>query len=246
MIRHVCKGCDTVLWSSNRLAGLPIKCEICRHENEVPHQSSDELPPRQRRRSAPRRASGAVVPLLIVVLAVMGVAGAFGVFAVAALATGRGPVAEPLTQTYTSKDRRTQIQVPRSWTEQPMEFSEEGELKVASWGGDACVKLLTEDKVILGQPMTRDEYGRVVIEGLKRNLDGPPTVTGPAAIKVNGRPALRYEVSGQVDGTPALFLMTIVEGESHFHQVVALTTSKNAESNRELLERITATFREVH
>src|SRR2546421_9099393 len=56
---------------------------------------------------SPRRSSGAVVPVLIGVLAVMGVAGAFGVFAVGAWATGRGPSAEPLTQTYTSKDRRT-------------------------------------------------------------------------------------------------------------------------------------------
>lgn len=246
MIRHVCKGCDTVLWSSNRLAGLPIKCEHCRHENEVPRESSDELPLRHRRRAAPRRASRSLVPVLVVLLAVMGVVGVGGVFAVGAWAMSRDQADDPLTQTYTSKDRRTQIQVPSSWTERPMEFMEEGELKVVSWGGDACVKLLTEGKVILGQPVTRDEYGRIVIEGLKRNMDGYPTVTGPVVMTVNGRPALRYEVSGRVEGTPALFLMTIVEGESHFHQVVALTTSRNSQSNRALLERISATFTEVH
>src|SRR4051812_23058415 len=136
MIRHVCKGCDTVLWSSNRLAGLPIKCEHCRHENEVPQKSSDELPLRsRRRRAAPRRASRSFVPVLVVLLAVLVVAGVGGVFAVGAWAMSRGQADEALTQTYTSKDRRTQIQVPSSWTERPMEFMEEGELKVASWRG---------------------------------------------------------------------------------------------------------------
>jgi len=44
-------------------------------------------------------------------------------------------------------------------------------------------------------------------------------------------------------GRPAVFLLTVVEARDHFHQVTAVMTGDADE--RELLERITATFSEL-
>src|SRR4051812_4335186 len=64
LIRHRCGGCEAVLWSSARLVGLPIRCEICRRDNEVPPESSDEA--RGPRGRPPRpRPRGSILPLLV-------------------------------------------------------------------------------------------------------------------------------------------------------------------------------------
>src|SRR5437879_5835817 len=128
MIRYVCAGCDTVVWSSSRLAGLPIKCEICRFENVVPDESSDETPLRSRRRysaprPAPRRRASVMGPVLIV-LAVVGVVGlGAGAWRFAERAYQR-ELNGPLDRTVKSKDGNSQIQVPAAWKDVPFEFME--------------------------------------------------------------------------------------------------------------------------
>src|SRR5262245_45102643 len=140
MIRYLCGGCDSVLYSAYRLAGLPIKCELCRFENLVPHESSDEQPRAFRRRPAPppiappqRRSS--MVPLMIglaFVLVVVGVAVTFGVYSLqrSRPMAGQGE-GSSLTRTFEANDGRSQLQVPGEWRELSLGFGE-GQLKVGT------------------------------------------------------------------------------------------------------------------
>jgi hypothetical protein len=186
-----------------------------------------------------------VGPVLIGLLVLFAGTGLTGAVAVRVWSLRGSPTDEPLTRTVVAKDGRSQIQVPADWEDQPMPLLEDGELKVAPWPDDLCVKVLTEPKRILGQTMAHSEYARLVTDNMKRKMQGFPQVSGPHPMTVNGRPALRYELTGRVEDVSALFLLTVVEGGDHFHQVLAVSTIRAAERGRPLLERITATFREV-
>src|SRR5262249_13733577 len=102
MIRYLCGGCDTVLWSAYRLAGLPIKCERCRFDNVVRHGSSDEQPRAYRRRRpaplpAPPPPQSSMIPLMIGLVFVLAAAGAGVTLVVYAVQSGRpAPVNDPL------------------------------------------------------------------------------------------------------------------------------------------------------
>src|SRR4051794_15753015 len=134
MIRHVCPGCETVLGSSSRVAGLPIRCLHCRFEVTVPHDSTEEMPRHYRsvRRPAPPRSAPWVLPVAAGIAVLFGTACLTGVVAYAAHRMNVHPADEPLAKAVRAKDGRSQLQVPVSWIDQPLDFLEEGELKVGT------------------------------------------------------------------------------------------------------------------
>src|SRR5262245_49138918 len=101
MIRHRCEGCETPLWSSPTLIGLPIKCEICRHENVVPPEAPAA-------RAGSRRLRRSVMPLVFgLSLAIVVVCAAVGV---GAYVLGRSPKTEgPSTPARESSLRLTVV-----------------------------------------------------------------------------------------------------------------------------------------
>lgn len=226
MVRHDCPARESDPWSPPNFAD-------CSHQQEA-------ADPAQVWPGASRRAFRFwAVATAVLAGALLGI----GLATFARTTAGQPAAREPLSKRYETKNGWGELRVPDGWVEKAFAALEEGELKVGSGADDACVKVLTEPKVILGQPMNRDEYARQVADVVKRNLEGV-SVSGPRSVRVGDRPAVCYELTGRVSGIAVLFLVTVVEGERHFHQIVAVSSSSRAGANRPLLEEITLSFRE--
>lgn len=65
--------------------------------------------------------------------------------------------------------------------------------------------------------------------------------TGVSA--VNGRSAVQYEMRGEVDGVPIVYLHTTVQGTDDYYQVVGWTTESSYRENEDVLRDVVGSFR---
>lgn len=60
---------------------------------------------------------------------------------------------------------------------------------------------------------------------------------------INGRSAVQYEIRGEVDGVPIVYLHTTVQGTDDYYQVVGWTAESSYRENEDLLRNIIGSFR---
>lgn len=75
--------------------------------------------------------------------------------------------------------------------------------------------------------------------GVAQAQDATPTAT----TSLNGLNARQYEVRGQIDGQPVVYLHTTVEGSNTYYQVVAWTAADDYEAAKGELQTIVGSFR---
>ncbi len=60
---------------------------------------------------------------------------------------------------------------------------------------------------------------------------------------INGRSAVQYEIRGEVDGVPTVYLHTTVQGTDNYYQVVGWTTESSYRENADVLRNTIGSFR---
>ncbi len=101
--------------------------------------------------------------------------------------------------------------------------------------------VVSEDKAELSQFGLEDnaEQYRWLIE---RQLSDYETSVRTGVEQINGDPAVQYEIRGQVDGTPVVYLHTTVQGDDSYYQVVGWTSRDRYADNKEVLQGIVESF----
>lgn len=84
-----------------------------------------------------------------------------------------------------------------------------------------------------------EQYRWLIREELDRFDGETPTKTD----SIDGNSAVQYEIRGQVDGVPVVYLHTTVKGDSDYYQVVGWTTADSYRDNQEILQGIIKSFR---
>ncbi len=69
------------------------------------------------------------------------------------------------------------------------------------------------------------------------------SATEPAALTIDGHPALQDELTGTENDTNVVFLHTTVDDGDHFQQILAWTLKSRWQEQNQLLREITGTFR---
>jgi hypothetical protein len=69
------------------------------------------------------------------------------------------------------------------------------------------------------------------------------SATEPAALTIDGHPALQDELAGTENGTSVVFLHTTVDDGDYFQQILAWTLKSRWQQQNQLLREITGTFR---
>ncbi len=102
--------------------------------------------------------------------------------------------------------------------------------------------VLSESAAVLDQFSLDDnseQYRRLIEEELD-SFEGQER-TGVTSI--DGRPAVQYELRGEVDGVPIVYLHTTIEGTNDYYQVVGWTTESSYRENEDVLRNVIGSFR---
>src|ERR1700693_5930413 len=89
--------------------------------------------------------------------------------------------------------------------------------------------VLVEDKEDLRDPSLEKYFGIIQKQMLKRVEDAKSS--DAATMSINGHSAMQSQIKGFVDDYKVVYLLTVVEGETHYYQMIAWTSATKFAKN---------------
>lgn len=165
---------------------------------------------------------------------------ALAVSSIAIASKTPGSIIGPSEQeTFLSLNGEFQVTADDSWSVQH-DLNEEADLSIANLFEEKYLIVLSERKSDFDAGYTLDDFSALVEESFAGG-DALPVLSKPADI--GGYEAKQFEYEEDVDGYDVTYLVTAIETEEHFHQVIAWAlTDEFQELEQELLE-VTASFK---
>ncbi len=142
----------------------------------------------------------------------------------------------------TSKDGAIQITVPNGWVV-TTDLNDKAALQTAEPDKMLYLIVLTYNKS--DHPsMTLESLVDITLKEIKEQVANPRAV-GPTSLKIDGLPAIQHEVYGNFEVYGVVFKNTVVETPKHFQQIVVWTTQAAYAEDKETLENIITSFKQV-
>lgn len=147
------------------------------------------------------------------------------------------------TKIVKSTDGFSQITVPESWSETTT-LNEAAVIQVANAAAEKYLIVISEPKEDFSENTTVDDYYNIILENFKTGLENA-NLHPPVKTTVNGKKALQFEVQGEVNKIKAAYIVTIVETDKNFHQIMSWTLQSRYEKNKAELLDVVSSFKEV-
>ena len=141
-----------------------------------------------------------------------------------------------------SKNGQIQVEVPSSWKTQ-RDLHDNPDLQVANVWEDNYLIVLSDNKADFDD-LTLEEHSDETRQILLESVDNIQISRGPILLEINGQPAVQYEIRGSIDKTKVVYLHTTIEGQDHFHQLIAWTLPSKFSKNRPAMESVINSFQE--
>jgi hypothetical protein len=149
---------------------------------------------------------------------------------------------DDLGSTVIARDGLSQIRPATGWVELP-ELHDEATIE---WGNkllEEYLIVLTEPRAAFNRGINLDEYANLNLTRMRTVVKGV-SVTGPKRITLGGDKAVQYEVTGSIDFVDIGYVVTYIEGDKAYHQLLAWTLLRSFSEKKPKLRKVTSTFRE--
>jgi len=144
------------------------------------------------------------------------------------------------TQRIESDNGLVEMTVPQSWKRQ--ELSEDAIIQLGNLYAEAYLIVIAESKLELtGYDLK--SFADAVLENMSSSLLNSE-IRHISNSSVNGLSAIQYRVAGNVDDVDIVYLVTIVEGKEHFHQLLAWSLASRISGNEDDFNYAIRSFRE--
>lgn len=141
----------------------------------------------------------------------------------------------------TSQDGALQLRVPSSWD--AAELNPVAAVQVGDNDTEAYGVVVQDPRRPLND-YSLARFAGTQMQELVSDL-GLASVAGPETVQVDGKDALQYRLKGLFDGVEVVYLYTFVETPDRFLKVVTWSLASRFEENRETLERVSTSVREL-
>lgn len=176
---------------------------------------------------------------------VLGALLALAVLALSACGGGSEPTPKntnALTKTITSEGGNLQMKIPDSWREDES-LNASADLQASNRVQEAYALVIADSKQDFGNRTLKD-FAEIAKENFLKGIT-TPTLSEPRSLTINGKEAVRYQIDGTADNVKVTYLLTLMETESRYLQVIAWSLPEQLTKNRPVLESVTASVREL-
>ena len=139
-----------------------------------------------------------------------------------------------------SPDGRFQLTVPGGWSERPA-LHESATIKAANLLQETYVIVLTDNKSDFADDTDLDKFTEVTRRQMLRKATDADA-TEPVPVSINGIDGRQYELDGIVNNIKVSYLVTALETESNYHQIVTWTLQSRKAKNHDALLEVTRSF----
>jgi uncharacterized RDD family membrane protein YckC len=148
------------------------------------------------------------------------------------------------SEIYLSKDKQFQITVPSSWSNDS-DLHQEADISLSNRYAEKYFIVLSESKQEFDNETTLADYEKIVEDHFVAEMNNKEFVMEPSKRVINGNSAIQFSFHITVDDLPVTYLVTVVETQSHFHQLVAWTLEDQYSNLQVELDQIVESFQEA-
>ena len=145
--------------------------------------------------------------------------------------------------TMASDDKKAEITIPASMSYE-LELSPDADIQASRMQQEEYMMVLREGKDTFADNFTLTDYYTAVTDSMSQALLNA-TLTEPKEIEVNGQPAVQFELSGEIDKIKISYLITLVETDGNFTQLLFWTLQNRMDEKRDMFINAASTFKEV-
>lgn len=143
---------------------------------------------------------------------------------------------------YTSYSGRFEMRLPYDW-EWDYELVDEAQLCASNFESEKYISVIEDYKSNLSAGLSVEGYFEYVKQNIQRVADNV-VIEGPFLTQLDGKNAAQYIASGYFDDQEIAYLITIIDGEECFYQIMAWTLGELFEQYLEEFDAISQSFRE--
>ncbi|MFC7393805.1 hypothetical protein [Scopulibacillus cellulosilyticus] len=145
-----------------------------------------------------------------------------------------------LTQGFKSNDGNSAIKLPADWRTES-NLNPDASIQASNTANEEYLVIISEPKSHFNNGFKLKDYYNIVIKNMNNAVQNASS-TKPVSIKINQKPALQYELSGEVENIKLSYLVTLVESPDGFHQVIFWTLKPRMNDNRQFFKDAAETF----
>ncbi len=134
----------------------------------------------------------------------------------------------------TSSDGKIKASIPEGWTEDDLD-NEDAAIQMSNEEESGYTLIIIEDKADYDASSKLADYQKIILDSMVDTLGGAEAVkkSEPANIKVNDYEAIQCDLQGFFEGMSVKYLITCIDGENNYVQVVSWSSPGKFDSNRE-------------
>lgn len=145
-------------------------------------------------------------------------------------------------KTVKSKDGKTELTVPATWSEDPT-ANATASLQLVNTLGGMYAAIITESRADF-KSVKLEKVTEVIRDQQGKRIEGA-IFTDPVQTTIGGFPAMQYEVRGTIQGVSLGYLNTVIETPDNIHQILTWTLQSKFDANKPTLAEVSQTFKEV-
>ena len=143
-------------------------------------------------------------------------------------------------RTIRAKGGSCELSVPRSWVESP-DLSSEGVLAAKDLAGNEYAVVYVHSRQDYVGSL--DDFAQDHTDLLREKLK-TPQVEAPATVSINGKPAVRQIVRGEIDHMRITYRITYFEGQNNFYRLFCWSLESKAAACASDFDKIAESFHE--
>ncbi len=141
-----------------------------------------------------------------------------------------------------SVNNDSQITLPKGWKEHK-DLNDAADLQAAYLRKELYIIVLSESKEDF-EKMTIEKHSDLTRGGIVESLTSSEEKRLPD-VKINGNPAIQYEISGVIGNVKITYIHTTVETKENYHQILAWTLKSRYKKNKPELQKVIQSFKEI-
>ena len=140
-----------------------------------------------------------------------------------------------------SIDGQIQVNVPPAWSVKT-DLNDKAHLQVSDSSKEMYLIVLSDNKGDYTD-MDLDRHANTTLDSLTKAMT-TSTRNGPTRLTIDGKPAVQYEVRGEIKNLNVVYLHTTVETAKHYQQIVSWTLQSMYPEREDTLKRVIKSFKE--
>lgn len=141
----------------------------------------------------------------------------------------------------TDADNNLEISLPKGFKEEIV-LSEDADIQASNMAKEDYFILLSELKEDFGADISLKEYYDLISDNMVGAVQNPQQ-TEPQEVSINGNRGLQYELTGEIDSIKIAYIITLVESDDRFSQLIFWTVQSMMDKKRDVYQQSTNTFK---